>query len=239
MATSTANDLILQALKKAGVTGVGQNASPADTLDAFDELNLMLDEWSADNLMVYTKDELVLQSTGAQSYTIGQGMQFNCPRPEQLQFAFARLNGATTQPIDYPLNVIETFEQYNDIVLKELTTFPRHVFYDGNYATGTVKFWPIPNAQFELHLGVNQPLTELADPSDVLVLPAKYKVAVLYSLAERLTTNYTLPGNPDTTRIAAKARATIKRSNTRTPIMDMPHDLVTTRRYNIFGDTFQ
>jgi hypothetical protein len=239
MATQTANDLITQALKKAGVTGVGQNAAPADMLDAFDELNLMLDEWSADNLMVYTKNDVVFQSTGALSYTIGPGMQFNCPRPEQLQFAFARQNGGTPQPFDYPMHVIETFEEYNAINLKDLGAFPGYIFYDGGFPTGTVKTWPVVNNQFEIHLSANSPLTELTDPADSFVLPAKYKVAVLYSLTERLITNYTLPANPDVARIAAKARLTVKRSNTRTPVMSMPNDLVQTRRYNIFGDTFR
>lgn len=239
MATATGQDLITQALKKAGVVGVGQAPTADDNLDAFDELNLMLDEWSADNLMVFTKNDVVFQSTSALSYTIGPGMQFNCPRPEQIQYAFARLNGATPQPIDYPLYIIETFEEYNAIVLKDLTTFPRSVFYDGNFPTGTVKFWPNPNSSFELHLGVNQPITELTDPADPFVLPAKYKVAVLYSLAERIITNYTLPPNPSVSAIASKARLTIKRSNTRTPVMSMPSDLVRTRRYNIFGDVFQ
>ncbi|HTJ94271.1 MAG TPA: hypothetical protein VL424_14345 [Pararobbsia sp.] len=233
---AAAADLILLALKKAGVVGVGQSAKPEDTLDAFAELNLMFAEWSADNLVVFTKDDIVFQSTGAQSYTIGPGMDFNCPRPEQIQFGFARQpNGA--QPADYQLRVIQTFEEYNEIFLKNLGAFPAYVFYDGGFPTGNVKFWPVISNIFEIHLSVMQPIAALDDPADDLNLPDKYQVAALYNLTERLGSNYTLPVDPTVSRIAAKSLLTIKRSNKRTPNLELPSQLVGSSRYNIFGDT--
>jgi hypothetical protein len=165
-------------------------------------------------------------------------MQFECPRPEQLQYAFARRGAGTPNPFDYPLRIIYTFEEYNAINLKELAAFPSYIFYDGQFPTGTVKPWPVISNEYEIHLGVMQPIAELADPADDFVLPSKYKVAVLYSLTERLYTNYTLPADPVVQKIAGKARLTIKRSNSRTPILAMPHDLVSPRRYNIFGDAW-
>lgn len=232
---ATAADLITLALKKAGVLGVGQSASAEDTMDAFAELNLMFAEWSVDNLIVFTKDDVVFQSTGAPSYTIGPGMQFNCPRPEQLQYAFARQFNVP-EPADYPMKVIQSFEEYNAIFLKTLPAFPAYIFYDGGYPTGLVKPWPLVSAQFEIHLSVLQPLAALDDPADDLNLPDKYQVPVLYNLTERLGSNYTLPVDATVSRIASSSLAKLKRSNSRTPVLGIPSALANPQRYNIYGD---
>lgn len=233
---STANDLIALALKAANVLGVGQPASAEDSTDCLRYLNQMLAQWSRKKLLVYKRTDVSLASTGASSYSIGPGQQFNTARPARIESAFARQTGVPL-PADYPLHVIQAQEEYNRVFIKTLSAFPAYVFYDGNYPTGTVYFWPVPSTAFELHLSVLQPLASIANLADTVNLPPEYEEAIIYNLAQRLYVHYGLPPNPMTARLASAALKTIKEINDRTPSIVLSADVAGGTRYNIYGDT--
>lgn len=69
-------DIISRALKDIGALEAGETPAPADSQDAFDMLNDMVDQWSNEQMMVFYKTEIIFTLTSGQTqYTIGAGGQ--------------------------------------------------------------------------------------------------------------------------------------------------------------------
>jgi len=69
-------DIISRALKDIGALEAGETPAPADSQDAFDMLNDMVDQWSNEQMMVFYKTEIIFTLTPGQTqYTIGAGCQ--------------------------------------------------------------------------------------------------------------------------------------------------------------------
>jgi hypothetical protein len=214
----TPKTLINQALKKANVLGVGQTAGAEDINDAFLELNLMLAEWQTDRFLVYQTVDVSCAATGAQSYTIGPGMNFDVARPDRIEQAFARQNptGSPT-PVDYPLETLFSREDYDRIRLKSLGSWPQAIYYDRGFPTGSVFVWPIPNSTFELHLTLMQQLQQFTNPAQAVNLPPLYNRAILYNLTVVLYPMYGLQPNPVVVQLAKKALNRLRGTNAEIP----------------------
>lgn len=234
----TPRDIILLALKDAGIVGVGNAASAEDMNDAFTRLNMMLGVWSARRWMVYHLIDVAKTSTGAASYTVGPGGDFNVARADRLEAAFARYlpQGAPNQ-IDYPLNVLQSREDYNRIALKGQAGFPSGVFLDTDYPLGTLYVWPIPTAgTYEIHITVRAAIAQFANLSDNITLPPSYLEALEYSLAVRLRAAYQLPPDPTIVGLARAAVNTVTNNNVQIPVIQMPEALRRGRVYNPYTD---
>lgn len=235
---TTALDLITLALKDLGTLGIGQTISAEDTTDALATLNMMLGQWQGERLSVYHEIDVALQATGAQSYTIGPGGDFNTARPTDIKAAFVRLNNGAT-PADYPVRVIRSREDYNRIAVKSISTMPDSVFYDAAYPLGALFWYPVPGPQYELHVSVLDVLPQFALPSDAVSLPPEYMAALRYNLAVSLAPSYQLEPTPTLQRLAANAKRVIKRMNVQIPSMTMPAGLAGMGgRYNINSDSY-
>ena len=97
---TTPRDLINLSLKTANVLGVGQVASAEDMNDAFNLLNMLMAQLQRRRYMIYQLVTLAKQATGAISYTVGPGGDFNVARPAKLESAFFRQNVQTPLPVD-------------------------------------------------------------------------------------------------------------------------------------------
>lgn len=235
---TTGTDIITAALKKSGVLGVGQSASAEDTTDAFNDLNQMLAQWQRKRWMVYHLVDVSYVSTGAQSYTVGTGGNFNVARPDRLEASFFRQT-IPSQPnlIDYPLQLLEAREDYNNIALKSLTTFPQYAFYDAAYPTGNLYVWPVPTSGiYEIHITLKEQLGSLAAPGSVINLPPEYMAALIWNLAARLRPSYQLQPDPTVTAMAKDSLNLINNANAQVPRLRMPSDLVRGGIYNIYSD---
>lgn len=103
---TTPLDIINLALKDAGVLGVGQTALAEDVNDALQRLNWMISQWAKQRWLVYHLIDLPLISTGAQSYSIGPGGDFETStRPDKIESAFMRQypGTSTTSPAPGPV----------------------------------------------------------------------------------------------------------------------------------------
>jgi hypothetical protein len=235
---TTAVDLITLALKDIGVLGIGQSISPEDTADALATLNMMLGQWQGERLSVYHEIDVSKQATGAASYTIGAGGDFNVTRPTDIKAAFVRLANGTI-PVDYPVDVIRSREDYDLITAKSIQSLPNCVYYDASYPLGTLMFYPVPNAQYELHVSVLDALPQFDAPAAAINLPPEYMAAIRYNLAVYLAPSYQLEPSPSLQRLAANAKRIVKRMNTQIPSMTMPSGVLgVAGRYNVYGDTY-
>lgn len=232
---SSAVDLLTLALKDIGALGIGQSIGPDDTADGLATLNMMLGEWQAERLSVYHLVDTPLTSTGAQAYTVGSGGNFNIQRPVRIEGAYARLNAGSASAIDYPVTLLDSREDYARIALKGLTSFPQFAYYDPAYPLGSLIFYPVPNASFELHILTMEVLPQFAAPGAVINLPPQYLSAIRYNLGPYLAPSYQIEPLPSLLRRAANAKRIIKRMNTAIQTMQMPRGLGSKQRFNIYS----
>ena len=232
---TTALDLITLALKDIGALGIGQSISPDDTADALATLNMMLGQWQGERLSVYHLVDTAFPSTGAQSYSVGYGGDINVQRPIAINAAYGRLNAGSSTPIDYPITVLDSREDYSRIALKSLQSFPGWAYYDAAYPLGNLIFYPVPNNAFELHVVTMEALPQFDVPAQTISLPPEYIAAIRYNLALYLAPSYQLDPQRALVALASNAKRVVKRMNTQIQAMQMPRGLGSRQRFNIFS----
>jgi len=183
---STARDLIYAALLDLGAIASGETPTAAEAMDAFRRLNLMLEQWRLQSLLVYAITSA--SATGKTSYTVGQGGDFNIARPIRLEHAVQRVGGQT--PFDYPLAPLNDAE-WQAIGLKTLVSGIASSFYwDRGFPLGTVTPYPLMNTADTLILYPWTPLAGFATLDDPVSLPPGYELALQTNLTLELSAQY-------------------------------------------------
>lgn len=172
----TARDICTLALKEAGVLGLGLTANAEDINDTFKLLNRMLAQWQRKRWLVPSLYEIAALGNNQQYNLIGPGQYYNAIRPDKVQAAyFVQLTGqggfdsgfnpgfdigsnTYSGPVSFPLIAIWSWEDYARVQLKQLNSWPQYFFYDGGFPYGRVYIWPVPSAQYEIHLVLKSPI---------------------------------------------------------------------------------
>lgn len=250
--TVTVGDICQNAFWESNVIGEGMAPSGNQISAAQSVLQLLLTEWYSKRWMIWHLLDLGVTTTGAKSYTVGPGGDFdtgantggfpNSQRPSQIEYAYLRqLEGGANGSVDFSLRQITSREDYSKIALKSLVSFPSYFFYDTAWPLGNFIPYPIPQASlYELHILIRDqfpigPTTQATQMN----LEFIYYSALLYNLAVRLRSRYgvgtfqgdALPG------LARNALNAIKVKNTQIGQLSLPIGL--TGRgdtYNIFSD---
>jgi hypothetical protein len=238
----TAQSLITQALKANGVGALGQTPNSADLADGLTWANMILAQWQRRRWLVWHLADTAIVSSGAVSYTVGPGGYFNIARPDKIEGAYARLltsgtNNGMAQPVtpgvlnvDYPLYVIDSREEYAEIGLKALQTFPGAVFYDSAYPIGNLFVWPIPNNQFEIHILTKESLQSFSALTDAFAMPPEYQEAIVWSLAARMRPAYGLPPDPTISSAMQASINVLRMANVQIPTLEMPAQVISNWR---------
>lgn len=235
---TTALDLITDAMDDAGIIGTGQTPLAEDTTRALKRMNAMIAQWNRRRWLVYHLVDKSWTATGATAYTIGTGGDISATRPDRIETAFFRQNvGVPGNQVDYPLILLQSYEDYSRIALKGMQSFPEYIFYDSGYPLGSIYIWPIPTSQYEIHVLIKDTLQSFANLTDAFELPPEYEEAIRLNLAVRLRVTYQLPADSTLVQLAKVALNTIKNANTQVPSLQMPNDLVRGQIYNIFSDS--
>lgn len=197
---------------------------------------MMLGQWQAERLSVYHLVDTVFQSTGALSYTIGVGGNFNVLRPIKIESAFARLSqGANGLYTDFPCRIIPSREDYNRIGVKQLVSLPEAVYYDAAFPLGNLLFYPVPNATYELHVTTMETLPQLSAPGQAINLPPPYMAAIRYNLAIFLAPSYQIDPMVSLSKLANNSKRVVKRMNHQIEKLTMPSKLLFGQgRFNIY-----
>ncbi|HEY2617792.1 MAG TPA: hypothetical protein VGI78_10675 [Acetobacteraceae bacterium] len=227
---NTVGDLIAFCLRSAGVNGIGQTPMAEDSNDGLIILQSTIAGWQRKRWLVPNLTDLSLLSTGAPSYTIGPGMDFDAPRPDRIISGFFRMTHTSPPQVDIPMTIISSREEYNRVVLKGMSTFPATVFYDSEWPLGVLYFWPAPPAgAFEMHLTVKAALPTYVQLTDPIDLPPEYMEALIYTLAVKLALQYGLDPRPAHVAAMTAAIQTIKLANAQIPELPMPVALINRR----------
>lgn len=251
--STTLGDLVQAMLRECGALGVGQSALADDTNDCWMRVQWMLQQWERKRWLVFHTVDLAKTSTGAVSYTVGPGGDFNTgtvvnglptsTRPDRLRSAFVR-QIQTTPPnqVDYPLEIIQSREDYNRIALKALVAFPGAAFLDTAWPLANLYVWPVPNANiYEIHITILEQLSPaFANLQTVLNFPYEYYAALLYNGALRLRPKYRIGthAGDELPGLARDSLGVLRGANTQIARLTMPRGLVRGKEYNIFSDRF-
>lgn len=226
---TTALDIIKLSLKLSGALAIGQTPPSEDVSDSFELLQNMLSSWNQKRWFIWHMLDISHQSTGAQFYTVGPGGDFDFAyRPPRLQAAYVRQlipSAAPSGQLDFPLNIIETHEEYSLLSLKSLKSFPSAIFYDAAFDIGRVTVWPIPATYFEIHLIVKDTLQAFPTLTTEFNMPPEYREALLYNLSGRLAPLYGLQPSPVVIAMARAGLNTVKVANHRVGDMLCPPGL--------------
>lgn len=201
---------INRSLRLLGVIASGESPTTAESNDALESLNGMLDAWRNDKLLVYAfQDIQITLINGTATYTIGaSGAGTTATAPVKMESAFVRKSGT-----DYHLKEI-TDAYYQAKSAKTITAdIPSEIFFNHTSPNTTITLYPVPTQANILYLRVWTPLATVA-LVDTFAFPPGYKDAVVYNLAVRLSPEYpAIPLNQAVVEIARSSLAGIKRIN--------------------------
>lgn len=234
-APTTIGVLLTDAAVTAGVVGLDEDLE-ADVLNKLMRIaNRMIAQWQHERYMVYQLVDYGVTSTGANYYAVGRGQSFNIdPRPDRLEYAFLRqLSGGGapqpnggTQPFDWPLDIMNAYEDYASIRLKSLGTFSAAVFYDPGFPVGRILPWPIPQSGiYEIHIVVKQTLQRFVNVAQQVTFPPEYESALEWCFARRFKAAFQMPADPTINQLAAQGKNIIRKANTQVPTLRMPREL--------------
>lgn len=207
---STAADIIKLALKDIQVLDEAETPSAALMSDALTTLNQMLALWQIDSKYIYGQVDTTKAATGAQTYTIGTGGDFNVSQPARVDYAFTRVNN-----IDYPCRVLSSWEEYQSISYKAVSgTFPEVLYLNQGVTLGTIYVFPKPTSG-TLHVITSVVLPSYTVSADALSFPPEYDLVIRFSLAEILAAMIGIAIRPDIAKLAKNFRNMIRVSNTK------------------------
>jgi hypothetical protein len=226
---TTVSDLVTLALRDANVIGEGDTASGDQMQDALATLNQMLAVWAVENTYVYAQQEVSFTPTGATSYTVGSGANVSMVRPSKIDGAFWRDGG-----IDYPITMLDTFEQWEAIPQKTQAGEPLLAFYLPSVTTGTLYLYPQPSTG-AVHMIAQATIPTDYESADTITLPAEYLLPVRMNLYVLLAGMHGAPLKPALAKAADLSLKTLKRSNLRIQPLTMPGGIPGNGRGNIIS----
>ncbi len=182
--TETVNEMVTQALKKAGVTGIGENATADDAANAMDELNYMLKGWQNKGYNLWTKTGASLTLTTNANHTLSP------VRP--LRILSARFKETATSN-EIPM-IEMTRDEYDELPDKTTTGTPTQFYYDRQRESAVFYVWPVLSSVTAqtVEYTYDRELEDITALTETLDMPGEWWDAVMYSLAARLLETYNL-----------------------------------------------
>jgi hypothetical protein len=235
--------LLTNSLVDAGVVGIDEAIEQPVLNRAFTQANWLLAQWARHRRLVYRIQDYGFVCTGAQTYSVGAGQTVNInPRPDRMEYAFLRfLNSQTNNglPVDIPLELITSHEDYSRIAVKTVGTLAWRIFYDPVWPVGLLFPWPVPQATiYEIHVGFKVVLPRFQSLQSKILFPPEYEAALNYSLAKILRVTSQMPPDPMLNSLARNALNAIALANTAMPTLSMPKPLrIRQRSYDYRGDS--
>lgn len=215
----TGRSICTRALKSIGAVGEGQTPTPGQLVDAFDDLNEMLDGWRIDRGAIAVVERAVYSLvSGTQTYTIGDGGDFNRDRPDWIDRASIIDNSDPTQPLEMKIPVL-TEQEWQSVALKLVeSSYPGGVYYDFAYPLGNLSFYPIPDtSDMQVALYCAAPLAQFATLDTEYDIPPGNRRALRYNLAIEIAPDYgvSIEEIPIIQAKAAEYLGDLRRVNTR------------------------
>ena len=185
--------------------------------------------------MIFTETQETFNLTGAGSYTIGSGADFDTVRPWSINHMFIR-QGTT----DYTIRPFSQ-ENFNAIQDKDSVGIADYYYYDNNHPVGTIYIWPRPDTSYTVTISSVKPLVEFADLDTDYNIPAVYNKWLKNQLAIEWAVNFEKEASMTVQREAIKAKKNIVKYNTANNeyIMSVDNAMLSRGSFNIFTGRYR
>jgi len=227
---ATVRDLISSSLRKITVLGAGENMTAEDATDGLNSLNQMLDSWSADGQVIYSRSvDTINLSSGVLSYTMGPSGDINTARPVSITEATITQGGVLMTSL-----MIWGAETYATLGFPSLQGIPSNLYVNNSVPLLGLKLYPVPIGGLQLNVYSMKKLSDLA-LNDTVVLPPGYERALIYNLAVEIAPEYEREASATVKNIASDSLSTIKRNNQQYAAPTMAVDPMLSQRYTNDG----
>jgi hypothetical protein len=204
---ATANDIITAAFIKVGI----DNPTAPQIANALISLNNMVSFFWADTLPpVITRESFTVVKNDPE-YTVGDGGQWDTPRPMDVKSCYLR----DSKNYDYPLNIMSG-QDYARMSNKTWTARPTELYFVPEYPYAKIIFNYSPDASYTAYLDFLKNFTEFAATTTDVDLPNEYKEAFVYNLAVSLGEDWDRVVSKTVFIQAQKTRDVIERLNAST-----------------------
>jgi len=196
----TAQELMKASLRVLGVIGRGRTPG-ADLLnDTFEALKIMLRGLSIEPGGLYKIDIESFNLDGSNSYTIGDGGDFDTVRPVNIVGGYT-----SSSTVDYPLEIIGE-RKYRNLQFKDdMSGYALYLWYNPTYgATKLGEVYIYPPDDTTLTINTLQPLGEPDGITDDVIFPPEYDGYIKWNLAIEIAPEH--GKEPSRTTIANAAR---------------------------------
>lgn len=217
--SQSALDIVTSAMRLLNAVPSGEPISPEEASDGLVVLNQMVDAWQIDRLMIPSEriDDFSFIS-GQQAYTLGDGANFDMPRPAEIDSISVVILSNPNNPLELEMEYTTRESEWQNILLKEISTsFPQFCYDDGDFPNRTLSFWPIPIDTDKARIYSWQALTQFANLQTQYTFRPAYQKALRFNLAVDLAPEYGGLRDPSTAAIAQVTLARIKAANTQIP----------------------
>jgi hypothetical protein len=212
-------DIIGSAMRLCRLIESGEGPTPEEASDGLTVLNQMIDAWQIDRLMIFT--ELISDFpfiSGQGSYSLGDGANFNMPRPPKIDYMSVVILTNPQNPLELSMEYTTKEVEWQEILLKNISTsFPQFCYDDGGFPNRTLNFWPVPIDTDKARIYSWQPLTQFSDLVTKYSFPPGYAEAIRYNLAVRLADEFMGMLGQTVPTLAQQSLARIKAANTEIP----------------------
>lgn len=188
---ATYHDIIVRAMRFAGILQGGEQPAPEDEDDIGTIGNGMLDAWRMDRLFVYNFDiSTYALPANQQSVNIGPGAAapFNVARPDKIENANIVITSQAPN-VRIPLYPMDD-QEWMDISVRPLPTpsIPTSLYYSPSYPLGVLNFWPTPQSGLSVELETWATLSQFTNLTDAFSFPPGYFEAIYQNIGLRLCT---------------------------------------------------
>lgn len=208
-------DLITRAYGRIGVLGDGEPLSASQAQLGLDDINALLDQWKAEDLLVYAIRRTTATLTASQaSFTVGTGGNINISRPTTIDHV-NYVDNSVSPAVEYSLGELLTEQEWEGIAVKGQTaTRPSRAYYEPTYPTGTLYPWPIPTTSSLLWaIYYHAVVDEFEAISDDVDLPPAYRRMLVTNLAMELIPAHDRDAHPVLVQQARESKGVVKRKN--------------------------
>jgi hypothetical protein len=212
MPSLTLTTLATDATKYLMVLDAGGALSSTQLDDALAAANDMLDSWSSEQIMVPSISlETFALTGGTASYTIGSALTWNTVRPMVIEAAVHK-NTMNAAPYDTPIKVVNAAEWASIDNRGQINQLIQFLFYDRAQTNAKVYVSPIPlGGSIELTLW--KALTQFADKTTPITVPAGYPLAMKLALAMLLAPMYDMAPTDAMVKAYSDAMARVRALN--------------------------
>lgn len=214
--STTAQDIVLKAFRKAGILTMNETPTADMINDAIDALNDMLASWAAEHsLLCYARTWETFTLTGSQyKYTMGSGGNFNTTRPLAIVGSYIRIGSS-----DLNVAVIPDKIYNEDIVVKTAPGVTEWLTYDNAYPLCNVYLYPAPSGAYPLFLLTEKALSSFSQ-NDTVDLPPGWERALVFNLPNDIAGDYGQEVPDSVQAMAAQSKSALIKQVTRTRALD-------------------